>query len=124
MSLRDAKYRENGECTRFFKEEHLTKPAADEKWDRVKVICSQPYNNHTQYGLSFIIFHGVKDEEQTPGATPAPTSTELGRFKLKQDVPDPSLNPGSIFARRKEFAELDLKGKFIFPFYINFLYET
>lgn len=39
---------------RMFGPDKLNKVVAEQKWDRVKVICTQPFNKKLQYGLSFI----------------------------------------------------------------------
>lgn len=39
---------------RMFGPDKLNKTVAEQKWDRVKVICTQPFNKKLQYGLSFI----------------------------------------------------------------------
>ena len=36
---------------------------ANERWDRVRVICSQPFNKERQFGLQFIDF--VADDKQS-----------------------------------------------------------
>ena len=39
---------------RMFGADKLNKDVIEEKWDRLKVICTQPFNKTSQYGLSFI----------------------------------------------------------------------
>lgn len=39
---------------RMFGPDKLNKDVASEKWDRIKVVCTQPFNKNLQYGLSFV----------------------------------------------------------------------
>lgn len=34
-----------------------------EKWDRVRVVCTQPFNKHVKYGIAFIQVTAAEDEE-------------------------------------------------------------
>merc|ERR1719186_1722386 len=78
----------------------LNQAALKQKWNLVKVICSQPFNKHTKYGISFIAISGVeetlvkkeKEEEKT---------VKLGAFKLKSEEED-NLSIGSYFQHRKD----------------------
>jgi DNA-repair protein XRCC1 len=97
MTLREAKDSVNVHGVRFFKKTDFTKPTCDEKWDRVKIVCTQPFNKHVQYGLSFITLHTVGDSEGSGEA-----SGTLGRFALKGDDEEESPSVGSWFAKRKD----------------------
>lgn len=39
----------------------LIESVAKEKWDLVKIVCTQPFNNRIQYGVSFITLHTPED---------------------------------------------------------------
>ncbi|ERL83967.1 hypothetical protein D910_08203, partial [Dendroctonus ponderosae] len=54
MSPLDARQTQNVNKVRMFKNQDLCEPERSEKWDRVKIVCTQPFNRHVQYGLSFI----------------------------------------------------------------------
>ncbi|EFA01797.1 DNA repair protein XRCC1 [Tribolium castaneum] len=97
MTPLEARQGTNPNKVRMFTQEHLSKPECEQKWDRVKIVCTQPFNRHVQYGLSFITFH-------TPGDKPngTPVQTTIGKFTLRPDSPD-NLTSGSLFARRQEF---------------------
>lgn len=100
MTLKESKDGTNTKGVRFFKKEQLTQPTADEKWDRVKIVCTQPFNKHVQYGLSFVVLHsssGSREEDEPVGGR------ALGRFALKQDDnQDNDVTVGSWFAKRKD----------------------
>lgn len=80
---------------RMFGYNDLQSPERDEKWDCIKVVCTQPFNKHIQYGLSFITLHST-DSNPTVGS-----AASLGKFALRPDSPN-NLTIGSLFARRKE----------------------
>lgn len=92
----EARQGSNPNKVRMFTQDQLSKPECEQKWDRVKIVCTQPFNRHVQYGLSFITFH-------TPGekANGAPVQSTIGKFALRPDSPD-NLTSGSLFARRQE----------------------
>nr|CAD7433913.1 unnamed protein product [Timema monikensis] len=49
MSPMEARNGTMGTRVRMFSSEQLRKPVVEKRWDRVKVICSQPFNKHVQY---------------------------------------------------------------------------
>ncbi|XP_069680650.1 DNA repair protein XRCC1-like [Periplaneta americana] len=105
MSPMEARNGTNSNRVRMFTTDKLSKPAADQKWDRVKIVCTQPFNKHVQYGLAFVTFHSLADDK------PAASIHKLGRFVVKdnEDEPD-TISAGSLFARRKELDVPPLKG--------------
>lgn len=87
----------------MFSAAQLQKPERDEKWDRIKIVCTQPYDRYAQYGLSFIVLHST--EEKTSSVV------DLGKFTLRPTSPV-CLSVGSLFAKRKELAsDTSLKGR-------------
>ncbi|XP_069974361.1 DNA repair protein XRCC1-like isoform X2 [Penaeus vannamei] len=83
---------------RMFGPDKLNKDVASEKWDRIKVVCTQPFNKNLQYGLSFVTVSSAA-EETTPTA---PKAIKLGSFTLKEEDENDPISIGSVFARRKE----------------------
>ncbi|CAB4039699.1 DNA repair XRCC1-like, partial [Paramuricea clavata] len=57
MSPAESKSGTNNNRVRMFGLEKLSKVIADQKWDRVKLSCTQPYTKTSCYGLSFVNFH-------------------------------------------------------------------
>lgn len=97
MSLKESKDGINKSGVRFFKRADLNKPAVDEKWDRVKIVCTQPFNKHAPYGLSFVVLHSsvgqTEEKSQISGI--------LGHFALKKkEEEEPAI--GTWFAKRKD----------------------
>lgn len=75
------------------------------KWDLVKIVCSQPFNQRVQYGLSFVKLHSSEAKE-TDNATAEVSSISqklFGNFKIREDSPDSeSESPTSLFSRWKQ----------------------
>ncbi|CAH1389339.1 unnamed protein product [Nezara viridula] len=104
MTLQEAKLGENISNVRFFKEDSLAKPVSVEKWDRIKLVCSQPYNKFIQYGLSFVVVHS-KNITTSQSAV-----STLGKFNLKTKDESEDITVGSLFAKRKADPAPELKG--------------
>ncbi|XP_069559857.1 DNA repair protein XRCC1 isoform X1 [Brachyistius frenatus] len=101
MSPTESRNGTNMSRVRFFGPNQLQKSPAQEKWDRVKIVCSQPYSKNIAYGLAFIKFHSPPDKNDPP-PTSSPKLTKLGQFRVKDESPSsgPSLQPGSLFFNR------------------------
>ncbi|XP_039974631.1 DNA repair protein XRCC1 [Xiphias gladius] len=101
MSPTESRNGTNMNRVRFFGPNQLQKSTAQEKWDRVKIVCSQPYSKNIAYGLAFVKFHSPPDKNDPP-ATTSPKLTKLGQFRMKDESPSsgPSLQPGSLFFSR------------------------
>ncbi|GFS03558.1 DNA repair protein XRCC1 [Elysia marginata] len=97
MSPLDSRNGTNRTSVRMFGPDKLSKATADKKWDRVKIICTQPFTKTTQYGLSFIKFHSPSDQTDTEIKT-----KKLGAFSLKPASDDEAddIQVGSLFANR------------------------
>lgn len=103
MTPFEARQSQNVNKVRMFTLDQLSKPECTEKWDRIKIVCTQPFNRHVQYGLSFIVIHS-NDKDLLPLT---PTSTI--QLNLRPESPNP-FTPGKLFAERKEKIETPSKG--------------
>lgn len=56
MTPADARANMKTHKVRMFDSSSLITTVAAEEWDRVQVVCTQPFNRSIQYGLSFISF--------------------------------------------------------------------
>uniref|UniRef100_A0A668A1P9 DNA repair protein XRCC1 n=1 Tax=Myripristis murdjan TaxID=586833 RepID=A0A668A1P9_9TELE len=116
MSPTESRNGTNTNRVRFFGPNQLQKSTSQEKWDRVKIVCSQPYTKNIAYGVAFVKFHSPPDKNDPPATTP-PKLTKLGQFKMKDESPSagPSLQPGSLFFNRENTSKSSptLKGKSI-----------
>lgn len=104
MSPSESKSGSNLNRTRMFGADKLVKAAAEKKWDRVKIVCTQPYTKNLAYGLSFVRFHSPPDKDDPPPSPPK--VTKLGQFKVKEEESaSPSMRPGSLFFNRTNKTE-------------------
>eukprot|EP00112_Aurelia_sp_Birch-Aquarium-sp1_P026789 Seg973.2 transcript_id=Seg973.2/GoldUCD/mRNA.D3Y31 product="DNA repair protein XRCC1" protein_id=Seg973.2/GoldUCD/D3Y31 len=94
---------------RMFGPETLNKAVSSEKWDRIKVVCTQPYNKDEPYGLAFINLHSPPEDEKQTSKKPISTTTDaskfkskIGRFTLKDDSEKDDISIGSYFAKRSQ----------------------
>ncbi|XP_030055832.1 protein XNDC1N [Microcaecilia unicolor] len=80
MTPANCKLGENRTGVRMFKEGDLLSASLSEKWDRVRVTCSQPFLKRSQFGLSFLRFRTPLDEEKNEmieGQRPSENETPL-----------------------------------------------
>ncbi|XP_077384204.1 DNA repair protein XRCC1 [Festucalex cinctus] len=101
MSPTESRNGTNMNRVRFFGPGQLQKSTSQEKWDRVKIVCSQPYSKNIAYGLAFVKFHSPPDKNDPP--VTSPKLTKLGQFRVKDDTPasGSSIQPGSLFFSAK-----------------------
>ncbi|KAM4704072.1 DNA repair protein XRCC1 isoform 2-T2 [Rhinophrynus dorsalis] len=101
MSPSESKNENNLNRLRMFGPDKLVKGTAEKKWDRVKIVCTQPYSKNLAYGLSFIRFNSPPDKEDSSLTDSSPKVTKLGNFKVKEEEnSSPSMRPGSLFFNR------------------------
>lgn len=111
MSPSESKSFTNTNRVRIFGPDKLSKPVAAQKWDRIKVVCTQPFNKNEQYGLSFVNLHSPPedldgDPEEAVASPSLPASSKrLGRFTLKDDSDSEEkkrMSSGSLFFKKFE----------------------
>lgn len=76
MTPMDAMNMTNCNRVRMFTADDLSAAASQEKWDRVKIVCTQPFNKNIPYGLTFVAFSS-KDEDVA----------DFGKFRLRAASP-------------------------------------
>ncbi|KAM9300925.1 protein XNDC1N isoform 1-T1 [Morus bassanus] len=64
MTPADSKLDQNRCGVRMFKEADFLALAVGQKWDRLRLTCSQPFSKHSQFGLSFLRVRTPLDPEQ------------------------------------------------------------
>ena len=95
MNPNESKTGKNPNQVRFFNKNDFDEKASNKQWDRVKIVCSQPFNKHVPFGLCFIKILGEKE----PGS------------EVKKPLPLPMLKDeetieiGSFFKRKKDSHE-------------------
>lgn len=90
MTMIDARNEKNPNRLRMFDKECFIPSVADQKWDLVKFVCTQPFNPRRQYGLSFVNIH--TNEEVKPSFDSSLIKPTLSTPKLSTSlsVPKPS----------------------------------
>ncbi|KAJ8719280.1 hypothetical protein PYW08_011455 [Mythimna loreyi] len=83
---------------RSFGKDTFSAPACEQRWDRVRIVCSQPHNKHCQFGLSFVHVDAA-DEPGAGGAVP-PRLLQLDTFSSDED----DFKPGELFAKHQQQA--------------------
>lgn len=96
MSPQDSTTGNNQNCTRFFNKSDFSTEAAQISWDRLKVVCAQPFNKHVPFGLSFVHVRGEKEE--TAMRTPP-----IG--KIAEEKEEDEIKIGSFFKKKRNSAE-------------------
>lgn len=101
MSPSESRSGSNPNRVRIFGPDKLVRAAAEKRWDRVKIVCSQPYSKDSPYGLSFVRFHSPPDKDEVEAPSQKGTVTKLGQFRVKdEDDSATSLKPGALFFNR------------------------
>lgn len=101
MNPNESKTSKNPNQVRFFDKKDFDQKACSKQWDRVKIVCSQPFNKHVPFGLCFIQVHGERD----------PESERRKGLPLRKE--EETISVGSFFKMKKESAEeKPLSGKF------------
>ncbi|XP_065363709.1 DNA repair protein XRCC1 [Calliphora vicina] len=115
MTPTESKSSNNTNRVRCFNREALVPSIADGKWSFVKIFCTQPFNKHVPYGLSFIKVH-INDNENknslviqknlVPDQFLKKTTNAIGKLKYREDSPDSeSENSSSLFNRWKKLKD-------------------
>lgn len=108
MTLHECKNGLNVNKVRFFGTDQLS-PSCNESWDRVKIVCTQPYMKQAKFGLSFIAFHSKDLPQKEPiKEISLSQSIKLGSFTLRSEDEDNDDVPsaGRLFAKRHEKKEI------------------
>lgn len=105
MNPHESKTSRNPNQVRFFSKNDFDEKSANTQWDRVKIVCSQPFNKHVPFGLCFIKILGEKE----PGGE---TKKPLPMPMLKDEE---TIEIGSFFKKKRESQEdtkQELSGNF------------
>lgn len=85
---------------RCFAKNALISPVCDEKWDLIKILCTQPFNKHVQYGVSFVKVHAVDDSASTSKTVETKQTEVKSTEKPKLDT-SLGLSTSNVFAQFK-----------------------
>lgn len=100
---------ENPNRVRCFNKAALVESTANEKWELVKLICTQPFNSRVQYGIAFLKVYAHEaatapvNNAAVPVNTVEPEFKKKGIFSIRESSPDSEAeNSSSLFSRWKQ----------------------
>ncbi|XP_064296391.1 LOW QUALITY PROTEIN: DNA repair protein XRCC1 [Phalacrocorax carbo] len=82
---------------RLFGPEALVKGVAGRGWDRLRLVCSQPYCQTRPFGLSFVRLFSPPEDNEAPPEAPV---RRLGHFTVREEGGSPLRPPGALFYQR------------------------
>ncbi|XP_022222798.2 DNA repair protein XRCC1 isoform X2 [Drosophila obscura] len=96
MTPIESKNSSNQNRVRCFSGSALDSTVLTEKWKLLKIVCTQPFNKHVQYGLSFVKVHVTAQATATSATAAASKPKSLlperimqfGAYKLREESPD------------------------------------
>ena len=80
----------------FFRADHFQAEVVERKWDRVKLVCRQPFKyNNDVFGLAMLVLHGESEVGGAgePGSLAGPAVSSLKEFKRKTESLTSSASP-------------------------------
>ncbi|GBP58963.1 DNA repair protein XRCC1 [Eumeta japonica] len=100
----EARKNDDVEKVRSFDYSQLASDTKNLSWDRVRIVCSQPYNKHCKYGLSFIHIFEPEGESSSvsqslAATTPTPIPPRLLDLDTKSSDEEDNFKPGELFAK-------------------------
>ncbi|XP_028400541.1 uncharacterized protein LOC114523723 isoform X2 [Dendronephthya gigantea] len=94
MSPAESKTGRNILGVKMFDKASFTKDVPEEEWDRVRVVCRQPFTKDKQFGLQFVdIIEGSNLENSASNKAKTPQRQSLAEFRSKLLGTSPRLQP-------------------------------
>merc|ERR1712096_217540 len=71
-------------CTRvkMFDSSKFANDVSNQMWDRIKIVCTQPFNKRVKYGIAFITLRSAEAEVDSKHVTPDNVIVEEPKLKL------------------------------------------
>uniref|UniRef100_A0A2P2I6X7 DNA repair protein XRCC1 n=1 Tax=Hirondellea gigas TaxID=1518452 RepID=A0A2P2I6X7_9CRUS len=85
---------------RMFDASKLVKTTLQQRWARIKIVCTQPFNKQLQFGLAFVTLNAPDAQETEDKSQPLLTIGGL-TVREEEDEDDDQFSAGSLFAKRK-----------------------
>ena len=101
---------QNPNRVKFFEKPIMCESVASQKWDLIKVICTQPYTTRKQYGIAFITLYSREDESGGENVRKVQNLSEV----QKRDLPKPEVqkeNPKAEVQKETPKPEVTSKSK-------------
>lgn len=100
MTMPESRVLENPNRVRCFRKDDLMPDVSNEKWDLIKITCTQHFNKHVQYGVSFVKVHTA--DAMSTSATASPVVSVAKSPKEKKGCDEAlELPKNSVFAQFK-----------------------
>lgn len=98
---------ENPNRVRCFNKSALVESNASQKWQLIKLICTQTFNSRVQYGISFVTVYTPEEnkKDEAPAAKDGDAAKKKGGLmSLRGESPDSDsdTNASSLFSRWKQ----------------------
>jgi len=118
MNPMESRNETNGNRVRLFSIDDMIASIAEQKWDQIKIICTQPFNQSIAYGLAFIRLGAVETEpkrQEDNGDIEKKKTMSIPALPLqpKKSSDETPFLPGSLFNQRAEIAQLNKESKAI-----------
>lgn len=105
MTSMDSKNSTHTNRVRFFTKNVLIEPVCNESYDLIKIVCTQPFNKHVKFGLSFVKLQTpvdlVNEDNEKPSEIPKKECLNLGKFRMRQDS-DSDSSSSNLFSKWKK----------------------
>lgn len=101
MTTMDSKNSTNTNRVRFFTKNVLIEPVCNESYDLIKIVCTQPFNKHVKFGLSFVKLHTPVDLDSEDNEKPKKECMQLGKFRMREDS-DSDSSSSNLFSKWKK----------------------
>lgn len=154
MTVVDSRNSDSPNRVRCFTKDALMPDVADEKWELVKVTCTQGFNKHVLFGLSFITIHtpdavappsspnvtvtaSPKEKKSCDEVLGLPKNSAFAKFRMRLDSSDSNSDKeadtsSSLFSKWKKEKDSPTKdsnahnvsGKFVQWISIEYRYST
>ena len=101
MNRIDCSVGDNKQKMMFFRETQFNAETSSRKWDRIKIICKQPFKiNNDSFGLAMFVLHGDKEQMKFKEAKIS-NPTDSKKTKENNDLSDFKKRTLSTFSSSK-----------------------
>lgn len=87
LTIQDVRTGRNKNGVHFFTTKDFNKDVVANEWERIKVVCSQPYDAHIRYGLACFVVKSIKEEDNNSEEDFVQKEAEKREEKKIDDVP-------------------------------------
>lgn len=120
MSATESRSSTSPNRVKCFAKAALDAALCEQQWDLIKVVCSQTFNKHVQYGLSFVKVHCADASSNKAEKTKCgsllnlPAKNVFAQFKIRENTPesdDDVESSSSLFHKWKQSKTIDSEAK-------------